>query len=36
VQAIATVTEDPGDVLDIATRTGGRHIGTERAEDISA
>jgi PPOX class probable F420-dependent enzyme len=34
VQGVATVTEDPQDVLDIATRTGGRYMGTERAEEF--
>jgi PPOX class probable F420-dependent enzyme len=28
VQGVATVTEDPQDVLDIATRTGGRYMGS--------
>ncbi|OBH57542.1 F420-dependent protein [Mycobacterium mantenii] len=34
VQGVATVTEDPHDVLDIATRTGGRYMGAERAEEF--
>jgi PPOX class probable F420-dependent enzyme len=33
VQGIAAVGEDPQDVLDIATRTGGRYMGAERAEE---
>ena len=34
VQGIATVGEDPQDVLDIATRTGGRYMGADRAEEF--
>jgi PPOX class probable F420-dependent enzyme len=34
VQGIASIGEDPKDVLDIATRTGGRYMGTERAEEF--
>ncbi len=34
VQGIATIGEDPQDVLDIATRTGGRYMGAERAEEF--
>ena len=34
VQGIATVGEDPPDVLDIATRTGGRYMGADRAEEF--
>jgi hypothetical protein len=33
VQGIATIGQDPQDVLDIATRTGGRYMGAERAEE---
>ena len=33
VQGVATIGEDPQDVLDIATRTGGRYMGAERAEE---
>jgi PPOX class probable F420-dependent enzyme len=33
VQGVAEVGEDPQDVLDIATRTGGRYMGAERAEE---
>lgn len=34
VQGVATVSEDPADVLDIATRTGARYMGAERAEEF--
>jgi len=34
VQGIATLGEDPQDVLDIATRTGGRYMGAARAEEF--
>jgi PPOX class probable F420-dependent enzyme len=34
VQGVATVSEDPQDVLDIATRTGGRYMGADRAEEF--
>ena len=34
VQGIATVGEDPEEVLDIATRTGGRYMGADRAEEF--
>ena len=34
VQGVATVTEDLQDVQDIATRTGGRYMGAERAEEF--
>jgi PPOX class probable F420-dependent enzyme len=34
VQGIATIGEDPQDVLDIATRTGGRYMGAERADEF--
>ena len=33
VQGIATIGEDPQEVLDIATRTGGRYMGADRAEE---
>jgi PPOX class probable F420-dependent enzyme len=33
VQGIASIGEDPQDVLDIATRAGGRYMGSERAEE---
>ncbi|WP_066899599.1 PPOX class F420-dependent oxidoreductase [Mycolicibacterium houstonense] len=34
VQGIATISEDPDELLDIATRTGGRYMGAERAEEF--
>ncbi|OBJ16035.1 F420-dependent protein [Mycobacterium sp. 1245499.0] len=34
VQGVATVSEDPQDVLDIATRTGGRYMGADRADEF--
>jgi PPOX class probable F420-dependent enzyme len=34
VQGLATVTEDRQDVLDVATRTGARYMGAERAEEF--
>ncbi|AFC48184.1 PPOX class F420-dependent oxidoreductase [Mycobacterium intracellulare] len=34
VQGVATVSDDPADVLDIATRTGARYMGAERAEEF--
>ena len=34
VQGMATVTEDPQDVLDIATRTGARYMGADRADEF--
>jgi PPOX class probable F420-dependent enzyme len=34
VQGVATVTDDPQDVLDIATRAGRRYMGAERAEEF--
>jgi hypothetical protein len=33
VQGIASIGEDPQDVRDIATRTGGRCMGSDRAEE---
>ena len=33
VQGTAVIGEDPQDVLDIATRTGGRYMGAEQAEE---
>jgi PPOX class probable F420-dependent enzyme len=33
VQGIATIGEDPQEVVDIATRTGGRYMGADRAEE---
>jgi hypothetical protein len=34
VQGIAEVSDDPQDVLDIATRAGGRYMGAQRAEEF--
>lgn len=34
VQGVATISEDPQDLLDIATRTGGRYMGADRAEEF--
>jgi PPOX class probable F420-dependent enzyme len=34
VQGVATVTEDPKDVLAIATRTGARYMGADRADEF--
>jgi PPOX class probable F420-dependent enzyme len=34
VQGVATVSDDPQDVLAIATRTGGRYMGAARAEEF--
>lgn len=34
VQGLATITDDPQDVLDIATRTGARYMGADRAEEF--
>ncbi|OMC19401.1 F420-dependent protein [Mycobacterium colombiense] len=34
VQGVATVSEDPRDVLDIATRTGRRYMGADRADEF--
>jgi PPOX class probable F420-dependent enzyme len=34
VQGIASISEDPHDVLDIAIRAGGRYMGAERAEEF--
>ncbi|HEY9302988.1 MAG TPA: PPOX class F420-dependent oxidoreductase [Mycobacterium sp.] len=34
VQGVATVSEDPQDVLDIATRTGRRYMGADRADEF--
>jgi PPOX class probable F420-dependent enzyme len=35
VQGVATVTEDATDVLAIATRTGARYMGADRAEEFA-
>jgi PPOX class probable F420-dependent enzyme len=34
VQGVASVTEDPRELLDIATRTGRRYMGDDRAEEF--
>jgi PPOX class probable F420-dependent enzyme len=34
VQGIASTSEDPEELLDIATRIGGRYMGAERAEEF--
>ncbi|OBH74601.1 PPOX class F420-dependent oxidoreductase [Mycobacterium scrofulaceum] len=34
VQGVATIGEDPADVLDIATRTGARYMGADRADEF--
>ncbi|CAN5548139.1 PPOX class F420-dependent oxidoreductase [soil metagenome] len=34
VQGIATLSEEPGELLDIATRAGGRYMGADRAEEF--
>jgi PPOX class probable F420-dependent enzyme len=34
VQGIASISEDPEDLLDIATRTGGRYMGPDRAVEF--
>jgi len=34
VQGVATASEDPQDLLDIATRTGARYMGADRADEF--
>ena len=34
VQGVASLSEDLGDLVDTATRIGGRYMGAERAEDF--
>jgi PPOX class probable F420-dependent enzyme len=34
VQGVATVTDDPRDVLEVATRAGARYMGAERAAEF--
>ena len=34
VQGVASISEDPDELLDIATRTGGRYMGADRAEEF--
>ncbi len=36
VQGIATLSQDPRELLDIATRTGGRYMGADRAAEYGA
>ncbi|HEX3545745.1 MAG TPA: PPOX class F420-dependent oxidoreductase [Mycobacterium sp.] len=33
VQGVASISEDPQEVIDIATRAGGRYMGADRAEE---
>ena len=33
VQGTVTISEDPADLVDIATRTGARYMGPDRAEE---
>ena len=33
VQGIASISEEPDDLLEFATRTGGRYMGADRAEE---
>jgi PPOX class probable F420-dependent enzyme len=34
VQGLASVSDEPGDVLDVATRTGARYMGADRADEF--
>lgn len=34
VQGTTSISEDPADLLDIATRIGGRYMGADRAEEF--
>jgi PPOX class probable F420-dependent enzyme len=34
IQGVASISEDPQELLDIATRTGGRYMGADRAEEF--
>jgi len=34
VQGLASVSENPSDVLDVATRTGARYMGADRADEF--
>jgi len=34
VQGVASISEDPQDVLDVATRAGGRYMGAGRAQEF--
>ena len=33
VQGTVTISEDPADLVDIATRTGARYMGADRADE---
>jgi hypothetical protein len=33
VQGTVTISEDPADLVDIATRTGARYMGVDRADE---
>ncbi|KAB7761249.1 PPOX class F420-dependent oxidoreductase [Mycolicibacterium mucogenicum] len=33
IQGVAAISEEPDELLDIATRTGGRYMGADRAEE---
>ena len=34
VQGLASVSDEPGDVLDVATRAGARYMGADRADEF--
>lgn len=34
VQGVVSISEDPHDALDVATRAGGRYMGADRAEEF--
>ncbi len=34
VQGVVSISEDPDELLDIATRTGGRYMGADRADEF--
>jgi PPOX class probable F420-dependent enzyme len=34
VQGLASISDEPGDVLDVATRTGARYMGADRADEF--
>ena len=34
VQGVATLSDDPRDVLDFATRTGARYMGADRGDEF--
>jgi hypothetical protein len=33
IQGVASISEDPQELLDIATRAGGRYMGADRAQE---